>query len=378
MIQRGAANLRISEIRSALTIPPRSTRLHRILEMSVIRAVMATQVLRTKEELISALQRLESAGLLTHPTIAEIANYPEAVLLQAIQDVLADSGARSLYDFWQEEFEALRTAALSGFPPYMSAVPGDPPQFEVVRSQVRRIVGPGGHELRVTPVGRLRVVMVQTGYRRMDPLNRVVDCSFSDGERNWYPGVELSGEGVFVDMPTPSSEATQPTGFQPSGRAASAWFDAWVDTAHDDEMAAEDRLTLHPAFVWWHTLAHRLINALAIDSGYSPASVRERVYLAVDDSSGNAIGGTLLYTAQPGGDGTLGGLAALVPEFERVLQTALRNLESCSNDPLCGQESFGPGRYNGAACYACALVSETSCEHRNMHLDRNVLLENLP
>jgi hypothetical protein len=106
--------------------------------------------------------------------------------------------------------------------------------------------------------------------------------------------------------------------------------------------------------------------------------VRERVFVGVDERTGDAGGGVLLYTAQPGGDGTLGGLVALVSEFERVLETAFRNLDACSNDPLCGEETFAPGKYNGAACYACALVSETSCEHRNMRLDRNLLLDNLP
>ena len=131
-------------------------------------------------------------------------------------------------------------------------------------------------------------------------------------------------------------------------------------------------------FVWWHTLAHRFINALAIDSGYSSSAVRERVFIEVGPDADATRGGVLLYTAQPGGDGTLGGLIALVPEFERVLISALRNLDACSNDPLCSEEAFSTGKYNGAACYACALVSETSCEHRNMRLDRNLLLRNLP
>ena len=112
--------------------------------------------------------------------------------------------------------------------------------------------------------------------------------------------------------------------------------------------------------------------------GYSSAAVRERVYVTVDDASGQAFGGVLLYTTQPGGDGTLGGLIGLVPAMERVLGAAFRDLDSCSNDPLCTEETMAPGRVNGAACYACALVSETSCEFRNMGLDRNLLLENLP
>ena len=34
--------------------------------------------------------------------------------------------------------------------------------------------------------------------------------------------------------------------------------------------------------------------------------------------------------------------------------------------------------YIGASCYGCTMNSETSCEHRNMWLDRNILLENIP
>jgi hypothetical protein len=115
-----------------------------------------------------------------------------------------------------------------------------------------------------------------------------------------------------------------------------------------------------------------------VDSGYSSAAIRERVFIDVNETNAEENGGILLYTAQPGGDGTLGGLIALVPEFERVIRGALRNIDACSNDPLCGEEQFGYGKYNGAACYACSLISETSCEHRNMRLDRNLLLQNLP
>jgi hypothetical protein len=227
----------------------------------------------------------------------------------------------------------------------------------------------------VTPVNRLRVVMVQKGYRRVPAGNvshsELVDVSFQHTGRRWYPGTELFGEGIFLDIPD------APLNIQ--GTHATEWQKAWHEpqTYHSQKLFNFDHHQFHPVFVWWHTLSHRLINALSVDSGYSSAAIRERVYIDVDESTGTAHGGVLLYTAQPGGDGTLGGLIALVPEFERVFYRALYNLDSCSNDPLCGEEEFGPGKYNGAACYACSLISETSCEHRNMCLDRNLLLENL-
>lgn len=379
IIQRGAANLRISELQTALTIPPRSTRLHRLLEMTVVRAVLVTQSIRSKQELLDALQALVRQNLLRPAVVIEIQNYAEDTVLAAIADAVPGDLPATVRNLRLQELEALRHAAVHGAPPQPSPTPGAPPQFEVIQSQVRTFVGPGGHRLRVTPVNRLRVVMVQTGYRRLDPLNAPVDCVYDDGQRPWYPGVELSGEGVFIDLDPGSQADTPALHFPLSGASASAWFDAWISPEDfEQRIHPEERDQLHPVFVWWHTLAHRLINALAVDSVYSSAAVRERVFVDVDENNGDAGGGVLLYTAQPGGDGTLGGLVALVPEFDRVLNTAFRNLDACSNDPLCDQEMFAPGKYNGAACYACALVSETSCEHRNMHLDRNLLLENLP
>jgi hypothetical protein len=383
IIQRGASNLRITEVQSALTIPPLSSPLHSLLGTTVIRAVLVSGAIKAKAELLEALDRAARQGLV-HPSIVqEAASYSEAAIMAAVADLLADHTPDTEVGLRLQEFEALRRAAVEGAPPQPSATPGAPPLFEVIREEVRSVRGPGGHFLRVTPVNRLRVVLVQTGYRRApggDPAeSSIVDCVYKSGSERWYPGVELFGEGIFVDL-DPDQEPGKPSRhFALQGRPANTWFDCWINPGEfGQRIPADRRHQLHPAFVWWHTLAHRLINALAIDSGYSSAAVRERVFIDVDEDTGEAGGGVLLYTSQPGGDGTLGGLVAVVPEFERVLHGALRRLDSCSNDPLCGEEEFGPGKYNGAACYACALVSETSCEHRNMWLDRNLLLDNLP
>lgn len=379
IIQRGAANLRISELVTALTIPPRSTNLHRLLEINLVRAVLLTNPdISSKQQLLEKLQPLVQSNLLRAAVVAEIQNYSQDSILAAMGDTVGGDLPDTARRLRLQEFEALCHAAANGAPPQASSTPGAPYQFEVVREQVRTdLLGPQGHEFRVTPVNRLRVVMVQTGYRRLDPLNRAVDRPYDDGQRLWYPGMELYGEGIFIDLLPPTGRRSRH--FPLSGSDANAWFNAWRDPeGYGQHIQPEDRDQLHPVFVWWHTFAHRLINALAVDSGYSSAAVRERIFVDIDENSGEANGGILLYTAQPGGDGTLGGLVALVPEFERVLAAAFRNIDACSNDPLCGEERFAPEKYNGAACYACALVSETSCEHRNMRLDRNLLLDNLP
>lgn len=378
IIQRGAANLHIAELQTSLTIPPRSTPLHRQLEISQVRTVLLTQPVTSKQALIEALHRLTAASLLRPAVVHQIDGYSETEILDAIRDTVVTPLPVDALNLRLEELRALQYAAVNGAPPAPSSRTGDPHQFEVVKAHVRTISMPDGHRLRITPVNRLRVVMVQTGYRRLDPLNNPVDCRYDNGQRDWYPGVELFGEGIFIDLASQDQQNLE-TSFALSGKSANIWFDAWIDPqCYDPEFRMENRDQLHPVFVWWHTFAHRLINALSVDSGYSSAAIRERIFVSVDEDSGEASGGILLYTVQPGGDGTLGGLVAMVPRFEYVLETALRNIDACSNDPLCGEEEFGQNKYNGAACYACCLVSETSCEYRNMRLDRNLLLDNLP
>jgi len=372
IVQRGAANVRLTELRTSLTIPPRDTPLHRLLELDAISTILLSVSIPSKQFLLDALNRLVANNRLRHAVVVDIARYSEAEILSAINDVISGGATRTLAELRLEEFEALRQGAVFGAPAQPAQTPGAPPQFEILPNQTRLIQGPAGHQVRVTPVNRLRVVMVQIGYRRLDLSNEVVECAYRDAQRNWYPGVELSGEGVFLDIPDRTGGA-----LRLDGEAAANWFSAWIDpVGFEQRPNAEESDWLHPVFVWWHTLAHRVINALSIDSGYSSASVRERIFLDVDRNTGDATGGVLLYTVQPGGDGTLGGLVALVPEFERVLNAAFRNLDACSNDPLCGEERFDVGKYNGSACYACLLVSETSCEHRNMRLDRSLLQEN--
>jgi hypothetical protein len=377
IIQRGAANLRTPELFSSLTIPPADTRLHRLLQSGTIRTLLDAGLVSTKERLLEALQRLVATGRVGPALLVELERFDDRVIEEAIAQICSERLPQNNRTLRLQEFEALRRAALEGAPAIPSSTRIGPPQFEVIRQDVHEYRSPGGHLLRVTPISRLRVVMVQTGYRRLDPLQgRVVDIVYTDDEhRRWYPGVELSGEGIFIDL----APSTEPDGYHFDLNESQAWLDAWREPArYHQRIQDEDRDYLHPVFVWWHTFAHRLINALSIDSGYSSAAVRERVYIDIDEASGRARGGVLLYTVQPGGDGTLGGMMALAAGFDRVLRTALNTIDSCSNDPLCSEMQFGDERYNGSACYACLLVSETSCEHRNTRLDRTLLKENLP
>lgn len=387
IIQRGAANLRIPEIASSLVIPQCDTNLHRLLQISVIYDVLLARKrfpFSSKQELLDTLDEFVQRKKMEQETVRQIASYDEGEIFKAINQVVNLEIPHTAYELRRDEFQALLQAAEEGHPPERPKRPGEVPNFEVQASEVRPDVSWNNLHFRVTPISRLRVLMVQHAYRRI-PAGQVTQAQSVSTKfelasvpgRNWYVGSELSGEGIFLDLNLKANSQKSPLW---DGSVAQSWLHAWrnPDEYMGNSLIAGDKHQFHPVFVWWHTLAHRLINAFSVDSGYSSAAIRERIFLDVDEKTGQANGGLLLYTAQPGGDGTLGGLIALVPEFERVLERALRTLDTCSNDPLCGEEKFAKDRYNGAACYACSLVSETSCEHRNMSLDRKLLLEGLP
>jgi hypothetical protein len=127
-----------------------------------------------------------------------------------------------------------------------------------------------------------------------------------------------------------------------------------------------------------HTLSHLLIRELALECGYNAASIRERIY--ADTTGGAPQAGILIYTAAADSDGTLGGLVDLgKPEnLGRLLTQALNRAKICSSDPLCSEHDPEKDRsLHVAACHACSLVAETSCERGNRYLDRSLLIPTL-
>ncbi len=203
--------------------------------------------------------------------------------------------------------------------------------------------------------------MVQVGYTRITPdrtRSKLVKTCLEKNNKEWYPGIELKGEGIFFDFPI---------NFEP--RYVSEG-DLWMTRFKKEK---KNSYIYHPLHIWWHTFSHAIMNVLSVDSGYSSASIRERIYFECDPDGQNARGGLLLYTSQPSGDGSLGGLIWLANNHERLMNLLRIRIKECSNDPLCSSQKIQDDRVNGAACYACMLSSETSCEKSNMFLDRILL-----
>ncbi len=386
IVQRQASNLRLPELRTLFTIPPRSTHLHNLLQSMAVR-VLLTMLNEvgpiTEPGLRRQLEVLAQRGMIPKRTADEIMANPWPEVTRAVDDVLAPVRT-DFAELILEEFHALIEASVHGAPPVRGPAPTSRVVFEVNRADVGRVTGPRGRTLRITPVARLRTVAAQIGYRREVPRRgragvvpaTVVRVPITDqANQEWYPGVEYFGEGLFITLDHESWH------FELGGDAASHW------TATRDGMARDSYGTrlfravspdeLNPVFVWWHTFSHLLLRSVSIDAGYSASAIRERVFVEAD-AQGRSRGGVILYATQPGSDGTMGGLIALVPHFQRIVDRAVDMATTCSNDPLCLEQHFAPGAHNGPACYSCMLVSETSCENRNLWLDRELLLDNLP
>jgi hypothetical protein len=88
------------------------------------------------------------------------------------------------------------------------------------------------------------------------------------------------------------------------------------------------------------------------------------------------MAGLLVYTATSDSAGSLGGVIAQADpgRLEVTIQEALERVSWCSADPLCSEsEAAGVDSLNLAACHACVLLPEVSCEEMNVLLDRGLL-----
>lgn len=120
-------------------------------------------------------------------------------------------------------------------------------------------------------------------------------------------------------------------------------------------------------FYLLHTFSHVLMKELEFSCGYPTASLSERLYYS------DKMCGVLIYTAD-GAEGSMGGLVwqGQPRLIKGIIESAMKRAVNCSSDPLCWENEDG---LNRASCFGCAMVSETSCEHQNMGLDRRALVD---
>lgn len=239
---------------------------------------------------------------------------------------------------------------------------------------------------KVVRVERLREVRALVGFTRIESPGDYADpqdipaelrAPLSRGAPSWVPVSEVRGEGLFLQFKREVliDWATKNAAREAEFRAAhSAW-----KTARAMPNPTEGFPGLRFALI--HSFSHALMRQLALQSGYSAASIRERIYCDADGSS-MPMAGLLLYTAAPDSEGTLGGLVSQgEPErLGRLVRQALEAMQLCTSDPLCAEHhpgGDGTASLHGAACHACQFAPETSCERGNKYLDRSLLVPTL-
>lgn len=271
VVLRSATSLRIAEVISSLTIPPRALRIHSILLIPEIHVLLplVTTMNNPKENLINNLRTIlkQYPNMIDPATMVELEKTPNGEVESAIKDIIDNpSGFKSPMQVKEEEFEALNKAAGYGYPHR----PSMDPLFEVDKSAVIQFAHPSGLRFRVTPIKRLQVIMAQKGYRRpvRGPNCKLIERYHVKDGKKLYPGVKLKGEGIFIDLPDVKNLKLDDV-------RVKMWKDKMDEAL---KQGREDAYLYHPLFVWWHTLAHRLIIGLSVDSGYSSAAIRESVF----------------------------------------------------------------------------------------------------
>ena len=224
-------------------------------------------------------------------------------------------------------------------------------------------------------VDRLREVQALCGFTRLDGPDAADPARLapiSKSPQPWLPAAESRGEGILIRLPEARLEQ-----WEKDYQASSCYRNLRQATRNWRTRRGLDPADgMPPArFVLLHTLSHLLLHQVALECGYSTASIRERLYCRESgDPQGPPMAGVLLYTASPDSEGTLGGLVALSEptRLAGVLRDAVNRAKLCSTDPMCADHHAGDlgDTLHNAACHACLFAPETSCEAGNRHLDR--------
>lgn len=239
-----------------------------------------------------------------------------------------------------------------------------------------------GNIAKLTMVSRLTEVRVLDGFSRIEPLpdsttigeedetyKDSFKVSLSEKKLYWRPGIITRGEGIFITLDEPVLQKWE----SKVKDATVPMREAFIKYCEDRNIKEQDFPGAR--YVLLHTLSHALMRQLCMGSGYSSTSLRERIYSR--NKEGERMAGILIYTATPDSEGSLGGLVELgkTEQFEEILFHALEDAKFCSGDPLCSEHAPDAiGDLNGAACHACQLAAETSCEKSNRFLDRTFLV----
>lgn len=350
VVQRGASNIYFSVVDSALDIPPWCDELQNKIGMRWTMLEKAPDA-TARRVLISALR------------LSDIVGKPEEELASIIEDRVKrlQSPDRNLR--W-EEYQQFAQHTTSF---------GENTEFEIRPAHAPPELA--GWLQTVVRATRLREVRAIRGFTRVfppTPGDNGKIASISLNPTSWLPAVENRGEGIFLQLRLDRLQEWERGGALQERAAVlqHKYTRAWKERGRN---GAPPR-AVTPRLLLVHSLAHALIRQLSLTCGYGSASLRERLYVQSGDWE---MAGVLVFTSSPDADGTLGGLVRQGEprNIVAIFEDCLASMAWCSSDPLCIEGVHAMSEpSNGAACHACLLASETSCEEFNSFLDRATLV----
>ena len=242
---------------------------------------------------------------------------------------------------------------------------------------------------KVNLVERLRETRVFYGFDRLEPSRQLLSGMpasamgqlFRDppnqAQERWLPAIEVFGEGIYLELNEDRLNDWQNTNANwLRSRLSDQFVIRLADVFQTLPPLAPANRSWASRYLLVHSFAHVLINQFVFECGYSTASLRERLYISADTNA--PMAGILIYTAAGDSEGTLGGLVRLgrPDRLGPVVHRALNRASWCSADPVCSENLGGQGSRlaNLAACHACILLPETSCETINQGLDRAMIV----
>jgi hypothetical protein len=234
---------------------------------------------------------------------------------------------------------------------------------------------------RILRIDNMKITTAQLDFSRVVPVDSDADGIISKDifrsnadSVQVYPVVENYGEGIFFAFDEELINL-----FSKNEGAIDAINDKLKSLDSNSDAFSEGAIKYGLENNWQlylvHSFAHLIMRELEFKCGYPTASLSERIYVSNDFNY--TMYGCMIYTAE-GAEGSMGGLIAQTrpDNLIKLITNALERARICNSDPLCW-ESDGQGLFelNFASCFSCSLVSETSCEHRNIYLDRRILVD---
>jgi len=362
----GASNTWFPTVLSTLAIPVESGKLAKLVDeqwaiLHKVKGVMVLEFLRDSGQL------------------GELSEYNDEKIWQAIEERKAKETGESSSSSGPPDIKEPEWRIFSQFNPQLNS-----PDF-----RLQPVAAPQKYKNlieQVILVERMREVRAIIGFTRLDTVGELSDpdqgmavdpAPLTRQPPTWVPANEVRGEGIFLKFNEQKlNEWLEQAAVK---KRASQFFAAHRKWRQARGIQPEDEGFPGMRYILIHTFAHALLRQLALECGYSSASIRERIYARSSEEDGGPMAGLLLYTSAPDSEGTLGGLVSLgQPDtLQRHISQALEATRLCASDPLCAERPPSQqGRtLHAAACHACTFAPETSCERGNKYLDRATLVQ---